>query len=285
MSRSSKTIVALLWVTIAAIPWIEGHAFYRLSSDERPYSELYETYKPSGFAGHAMGIIGSLMIIVGVTTYSVRKRARSLHKLGKLRSWLTFHIFLCTLGPYLVLMHTTFKIGNIAAVTFWSMAVVVGSGIFGRYIYQHIPKGLDGVFFGDDQLLSQKQDIVERVSLITGQSGESIYGLIREFSVTPPGGLLAAVWATIRFDLRHRKLTHRLSAALQGQGTERGLSDRAVPILVDGLRLDHSFVMSGPMQKLFGYWHVFHIPLAVVMLITFLVHLGVAIVFGYTWIF
>ncbi|HLE56619.1 MAG TPA: hypothetical protein VJB15_05995 [Rhodothermia bacterium] len=285
MSRSSKTIVALLWVTIAAIPWIEGHAFYRLSSDERPYSELYETYKPSGFAGHAMGIIGSLMIIVGVTTYSVRKRARSLHKLGKLRSWLTFHIFLCTLGPYLVLMHTTFKIGNIAAVTFWSMAVVVASGIFGRYVYQHIPKGLDGVFFGADQLLSQKRDIVARVSLITGQSGESIFRLIREFSVPPSGGLLSAVGATIRFDLRHRHLTHRLSATLQGQGIEKGPSDRAVPILVDWLRLDHCFVVSGPMQKLFGYWHVFHIPLAVVMLITFLVHVGVAIAFGYTWIF
>jgi hypothetical protein len=28
-----------------------------------------------------------------------------------------------------------------------------------------------------------------------------------------------------------------------------------------------------------------HIPLAIVMLITFLVHIGVAIAFGYTWIF
>jgi hypothetical protein len=39
------------------------------------------------------------------------------------------------------------------------------------------------------------------------------------------------------------------------------------------------------MQRLFGYWHVLHIPLAIVMLITFIVHVGVAIAFGYTWIF
>ena len=33
------------------------------------------------------------------------------------------------------------------------------------------------------------------------------------------------------------------------------------------------------------YTKLYDIPLAIVMLITFLVHVGVAIAFGYTWIF
>jgi hypothetical protein len=285
MSKFRKTVVALLWITIAAVPWVDGIDYYGLSTGERPFSALYESYKPAGLVGQGLGIFGSLMIIVGVVAYSLRKRIHFLHRFGKLRSWLTFHIFLCTLGPYLVLLHTTFKIGNIAAIAFWSMSVVVGSGIFGRYVYQHIPKGADGVFFGSAQLLSRKADLVARVSLMTGQSRESIGGVMGAFAVTPPRGLLSAIWTAIRFDLGQRRLSHELVLALEHRGVDPALQERAVPILVDGLRLDHSQVVSGPMQRLFGYWHVLHIPLAIVMLITFIVHVGVAIAFGYTWIF
>jgi hypothetical protein len=39
------------------------------------------------------------------------------------------------------------------------------------------------------------------------------------------------------------------------------------------------------MQKLFKYWHVAHLPFALVMLVIMVVHVAVSIVFGYTWIF
>jgi hypothetical protein len=39
------------------------------------------------------------------------------------------------------------------------------------------------------------------------------------------------------------------------------------------------------MQNLFRYWHVAHLPFALVMLIIMIVHVGVTILFGYRWIF
>ena len=39
------------------------------------------------------------------------------------------------------------------------------------------------------------------------------------------------------------------------------------------------------MQKLFQYWHVAHLPFALIMLIIMVIHVAVSIVFGYTWIF
>ena len=39
------------------------------------------------------------------------------------------------------------------------------------------------------------------------------------------------------------------------------------------------------MQNLFKYWHVAHLPFALVMLIIMVIHVGVTIVFGYRWIF
>jgi len=39
------------------------------------------------------------------------------------------------------------------------------------------------------------------------------------------------------------------------------------------------------MQNLFKYWHVAHLPFALVMLIIMIIHVGVTLTFGYRWIF
>ncbi|HMT71145.1 MAG TPA: hypothetical protein PKD16_13350, partial [Saprospiraceae bacterium] len=39
------------------------------------------------------------------------------------------------------------------------------------------------------------------------------------------------------------------------------------------------------MQKLFRYWHIAHLPFAFIMLIIMIIHVVVAVTFGYTWIF
>ena len=39
------------------------------------------------------------------------------------------------------------------------------------------------------------------------------------------------------------------------------------------------------MQRLFKYWHVAHLPFALIMLIIMLVHVAVTVELGYRWIF
>jgi len=39
------------------------------------------------------------------------------------------------------------------------------------------------------------------------------------------------------------------------------------------------------MQKLFSYWHIFHKPFAIIMLVIVLVHIVATVLMGYTWIF
>ena len=39
------------------------------------------------------------------------------------------------------------------------------------------------------------------------------------------------------------------------------------------------------MQQLFKYWHVAHLPFALIMLVIVLIHVGVTLAFGYKWIF
>jgi len=39
------------------------------------------------------------------------------------------------------------------------------------------------------------------------------------------------------------------------------------------------------MQRFFKYWHVAHMPFALVMLIIVIIHIGVTLTLGYKWIF
>ena len=115
--------------------------------------------KPNGLLGHGIGIIGSISMVAGVSIYMLRKRMRSLGRLGKLKHWLEFHIFLCTLGPILVLFHTSFKIGGVVAISFWSMVAVVLSGVIGRFIYIQIPRTIEGRALSLNEVRGMKTDI------------------------------------------------------------------------------------------------------------------------------
>ena len=39
------------------------------------------------------------------------------------------------------------------------------------------------------------------------------------------------------------------------------------------------------MQTLFKYWHVAHLPFALIMLVIMVIHVAITITFGYRWIF
>jgi hypothetical protein len=53
-------------------------------------------------------------------------------------------------------------------------------------------------------------------------------------------------------------------------------SDRAIRRKIENLVV---------MQDLFRYWHVAHLPFALVMLVIMIIHVAVTIAFGYRWIF
>jgi hypothetical protein len=252
---------------------------------ERPFTELHDQLKPTGFIGHGYGVIGSLFMVVGVATYTLRKRVAWFAKWGKLRSWLRFHIFLCTTGPALVVWHTSFKFQGVVAISFWSMVIVVASGVLGRYVYKRIPKTEDGYFksvqFVVDEKLALRKELDAMVSLSPVQ--ESMLGLTAgQLKFTNPW---SALYAAILFDVRglfswsrDRRVTTELALSRQERESFRSLVRRY------RWRTRQEFLIE-PMQKIFGYWHVFHIPLATIMFLVLAVHVFVSILFGYTWIF
>jgi hypothetical protein len=106
-----------------------------LTREVPPASELF---------GHGMGIIGFTFMLMTETLYSLRKRSRSV-RWGRMSAWLQFHIFTGLVGPYMVLLHTSWKFNGIAGVTTLFTVIIVVSGFIGRYIFTRIPRTLDGL--------------------------------------------------------------------------------------------------------------------------------------------
>ena len=126
-----------LWLAFLAITGITGlyGSVVVLTRDIPPASELFS---------HSLGIVGFTFMLMTETLYSLRKRSRSV-KWGKMSSWLQFHIFTGLVGPYMVLLHTSWKFNGIAGVTTLFTIIIVISGFIGRYIFTRIPRTLDGL--------------------------------------------------------------------------------------------------------------------------------------------
>ncbi len=153
------TILTIIVIVTTILLIYVGFSYYNLPLEERFYHDDHKFLKPSGVLGHGLGIIGTLLIIIGVSTYMARKRFRSWSRFGTLKHWLEFHIFLCTLGPIMILFHTSFKFGGIVSISFWSMVAVFLSGIIGRFIYIQIPRSIEGRELSLGEIQNMKENI------------------------------------------------------------------------------------------------------------------------------
>jgi hypothetical protein len=103
------------------------------------------TIPPAGaLFGHLLGILGFILMLLTEILYSIRKHSQTA-RWGSMASWLQFHIFTGLIGPYMVLLHTSWKFNGLAGATTLLTIIIVISGFIGRYIYTQIPRSLDGV--------------------------------------------------------------------------------------------------------------------------------------------
>ncbi len=251
----------------------------------RPLHQLHDQLKPAGSVGLAYGFIGTSLILVGVSMYSARKRLPFLRNAGRLGSWLGVHIFLCTLGPYLILLHTSFRFGGIVSIAFWSMAAVTLSGIFGRYVYAHIPKTMQGHVITRQSVQRAKADLVERMLRDFPAQIDPLRNMLLVGAGQAPRGLTHALWLALRYDATKRWRRHRLTSSLARTAVPEPLQAELVHAVQRQITLEQRMTLLAPFQRLFRYWHLFHLPLTLVMALVLGVHITVAVLLGYTWIF
>jgi len=276
-----RTVINFFYivVTVVMTGWIAlvGYDYYLTALDSRFFHDLHQDFKPSGALGHGFGIIGSLLMLIGVGTYMMRKRFKRMRRIGLLKHWLEFHIFMCTLGPILVLYHTAFKFGGIVAISFWSMVAVFLSGILGRYIYLQIPHTIEG------RMMSRAD-----IQNLLMESEQTLQDLITDDelrkSITAELQALAFPNRDIQSNQKPVKLG-TVAAHLKDAGVPAKNRSEILAIVKRSLAYGRRIKRLEVMQNLFRYWHVAHLPFALLMLIIMIIHIVVTLLFGYTWIF
>ena len=259
-----------------------GAPYYGTALEERFYHPDHAILKPSGAIGHGLGIIGTLLILIGVSTYMMRKRLRSWRSLGVLKHWLEFHIFLCTLGPIFVLFHTAFKFGGLVSVSFWSMVGVVASGVIGRFIYIQIPRTIEGRELSLNEVREMRKNIgnVLREQYNLSEAG---FQAIMDSTKRAEGD--NGVNTLIRKTVYDTKTIRNVKSVIRQLGLSRMQSKQVLRLVRDELALNKKIERLQTMQRLFRYWHVAHLPFAIIMLVIMVVHVAVTLAFGYRWIF
>lgn len=289
MSNTVHRVFLSLMVLIVGLTLlilaVNGFEYYKTVTGERVYHPDHTILKPSGTLGHGLGIFGSLFIVVGISTYMARKRYRFLSRAGLLKHWLEFHIFLCTLGPVLVLFHTAYKFGGLVSVSFWSMVAVFLSGIAGRFIYLQIPRSIEGRELNLSEVRAMKSNLSEILST-SHNLGEDNYRILVD-SVKTKTRIYhkSPIVRLIRSNFDDRRSVREVKMTLKNSNLSKPDYRKIISLVKSDITLNRRIERLGLMQRLFKYWHVVHLPFAMVMLIIMVIHIGVTLLFGYRWIF
>ena len=277
----------IVGISVTILLAIYGFDYYTTPLEERFFNPAHNLLKPSGALGHGFGIIGTLMMIIGVSVYMIRKRYRKFFNIGYLKHWLEFHIFLCSVGPVLVLYHTAFKFGGIVSVSFWSMVLVVLSGVVGRFIYLQIPRTIQGQEISVNELNSIKEKLAIKVRSVLSEDSSTLseFEKISSADRYKSFQLLTAVGFFMRdyFDIRRVMKLLKMRIKLLGIGkSER---EELIKAAKSEIIIARRIALLRTSQKLFHWWHIFHLPFAITMFVIMVIHVAVTIIFGYKWIF
>lgn len=262
-----------------------GYSYYSTSVEQRPFHDDHLMLKPSGPMGHGLGIIGTLLILIGVFSYIGRKKNKFLPRVGALKYWLEFHIFLCSVGPLLILFHTAFKFGGIVSISFWSMVAVVLSGIIGRFIYIQIPRTIQGRELSLVEIKDMRDNMNQQLRATYGLS-DTIYDQLmvvaQERFEAGGKGWFGQLLGRRQYN---RGIVQRVREILRQTQLSNKHKNGIRKLIGNELKLNARISRLQTMQTLFKYWHVAHLPFALIMLVIMVIHVAITIAFGYRWIF
>jgi hypothetical protein len=82
-----------------------------------------------------------------------------------------------------------------------------------------------------------------------------------------------------------RKSLQAVKNILKRNSIPKAKYKKLLSLIKEDLILSRKIELLDTMQNFFKYWHVAHLPFALVMLVIMIIHVAVTLVFGYKWIF
>ena len=243
-------------------------------------------YTPGSDMGYNLGLVGGLMMLI-LLVYPLRKHVRFMQDWGRTKPWFVFHMTMGLMGPVLILAHTKFHWGSMnAAIALFSMLMVAGSGIIGRYIYVAIHQDLTGqrLSLGDLQRDAgfHGDEVHSRLAF-----APEVEASLRAFEASAQRGQANAFTSFVNFivlGFRASGVRARASRLLV-QGVRRQAAiegwdtGRQARRLHNGRNLVDAYLQGvvkvarfNTWVRLFSLWHVAHVPLVYMLALTAVAH-------------
>jgi len=237
--------------------------------------------------GYMLGIAGGVLMLL-LLVYPLRKRIRFIGYFGSVKFWFKTHMMFGVLGPVLILFHSNFQIGSLnSTVAMACMITVALSGLVGRFLYGKIHHN----FYGSHIEMKELQEVTMNVEKgLSHELGEDEL-LKRLFSYenafTRSKGLLMSILTFISVQFKTRLLFKRDINGINKRMKEKvknGTWSQAeynvhhkvilnlINVFFESIRKTSSFLVS---KNLFALWHLLHLPIFFLMLLSVIVHIFV----------
>lgn len=245
-------------------------------------SPLKDYLTPRSGFGYALGIIGGSLMLA-LLIYPARKRIQSLAFLGSNKAWFRIHMVLGVAGPICILYHCCYRLGATNSnVAFISMLIVAGSGLVGRYLYGRIHNGL----YGHKSSLAELRKEAERLKGEGGGAGRVLPELAGRLDAAEkriqtgiplvPKAFAAAALFRIGQVGVHRYINRALKDAAASSLTvaehRRALAAAGERYADARLTAARRVAEFQSCERLFGLWHVLHLPLFGMLFVAGIVH-------------
>jgi len=279
----------IIFIGVVGVITVGGYFLVYPQKLYKPGEELFDF-------GYNLGLTGGIMMLL-LLLYPLRKRVKFLENLGFLPIWFKWHMVLGILGPLFIIFHSTYHVyipfihpqGSMnAAVAMYCMLLVSGSGTFGRFFYTKIHHGLYGRQASVNEIraeLEQSGDVksvfnfaphiektleefranAERISKETG------YGFVNFIKV---GFQASSLSRSLSNELHEVMEAHARDGNFNAQqlaGMDVMYLEYREKITVY-LRAVRDAAQFHTYERLFSWWHIFHIPLVYMMVFSAIYH-------------
>lgn len=263
-----------------------GGEYYFAPQNIKETNEALQVYSPTGLWGQTVGVTALLFMSTNFL-YFVRKEFTFMKHVGNIRTWMRVHVFSGLMTGMVALIHSVLYMRNLfGAALYVSLAVVVVTGLIGRYIYGFVPLDPRGRPLAHASLVA----LNERMALEFGRLYRHIEATAELRSILNKDEQAASsipamiyrlgVWWPLRY-LKVRGLIRQASQSLDDPKQVRLLSRYCGEMLKLRFQMDSLT----PLKQLLGLWRTSHAVLAFFLIILVTMHVAIVFWVGYQWIF
>ncbi|MFV2055219.1 MAG: hypothetical protein ACC707_02085 [Thiohalomonadales bacterium] len=234
-------------------------------------------YTPDEGLGYYLGMGGGIIMLLAYC-YTAFKYVPALRTRAVMKYWLTVHLYFGIIGPYIIIVHSTFRFGSLnGAIALVATFLVFLSGVMGRYLYSKTHYGLGGQ-------KARVNDLQQVLQVSGAKIRSKRLDTFTESVMSHRDTLTDAIWEFTTFGWRSRwvylRLTDDMRHHLREMAREAGWDSSATRQKHRAFKRQLRYYISvlkkvalfRVYERFFSFWRNAHVPLLYLLLMSGIVH-------------